>query len=107
MQEFEFQLPSSARLSGLDFLVESICTEEGLKVGMKSTLASFPGSIHWHFKKRGERGTLEITFYPPTRRLWASIQAGRRADWIEPCLDKIKTEIENRLAKDIESEGSQ
>jgi hypothetical protein len=102
MQEFEFQLPPSARLSDLDFLLESICIAEGLEVGMKSTLASFPGSIHWHFKKPGERGTLEITSYPRTRRLWASIQAGRRADWIEPCLARIKTKVENLLAKDME-----
>jgi hypothetical protein len=104
MQEFEFQVPPSARLSGLDALVESTCIAEGLEIGMKGTLASLPGSIHWHFKKPGERGTLEITSCPRTRRLWASIQAGRRADWIEPCLTKIKTEIENRLMKGKDSQ---
>ena len=104
MQEFEFRVSPSARFSNLDFLVESVCIGEGLKVSMKGTLASFPGSIHWHFKKPGERGTLEITSCPRTRRLWASIQAGRRADWIEPCLTKIRTEIENRLMKDEDSQ---
>jgi hypothetical protein len=107
MQEFEFRIPPSVRWSGLDALVESTCIAEGLEVSMKGRLASFPGSVHWHFKRPGERGVLEITSYPRTRRLWASIQAGRRADWIEPCLTKIKTEIENCLMKDIEQEDSQ
>ena len=99
MQEFEFQIPPSAQLSNLDSEVESICIGEGLQVAMKSSLARFPGSVHWHFKKPGVRGTLEITSYPLEKRLWASIQAGRRADWIEPCLEKIKAKIETHLAK--------
>ena len=107
MQEFEFQVPPFGPLAHLDSLVESVCIAEGIEVGMKDTLASFPGSIHWHFKKRGARGTLEITFYPRARRLWASIQISRRGDWIEPTLTKIKAQIESSLMKDMEPGDSQ
>ncbi len=97
MQEFEFQVPSSAQGADIDSAIESTCTTEGLQIGMKGSLASFPGSIHWHFKKPGERGTLEITSFPRDRRIWAKVQSGRRADWIEPCLTNIKVRLEKAL----------
>lgn len=97
MQEVEFQVPVSARLTGVDSMIESTCAAEGLQIGMKGGMARFPGSIHWHFKRPTERGTLEITFFPRDRRIWAQIQDGRRADWIEASLAKIKSAIEAKL----------
>jgi len=97
MQEFEFHVPTSAQLKNADGLIESLCIKEGLHVGLKGSLARFPGSIHWHFKKPGERGTLEITSSPHDRRIWAQVQSGRRADWIEPCLKTIKAKLEKAL----------
>jgi hypothetical protein len=98
MQEFEFWVPGGADISELDVLVESACSAEGLQMTMDSSLARHPGSRHWHFKKPGDRGTLEITWSPLEDRLWASIQAGRRAEWIEPCLLRIKARIEKAMA---------
>jgi hypothetical protein len=97
MREVEFHIPSSKELTRVDSSIESACSAEGLQIGMRGTLATFPGSIHWHFNKPGERGTLEITLFPRDRRIWAQIQAGRRADWIEPCLKKIKQVVEEKL----------
>jgi hypothetical protein len=97
MREVEFCVPLSARLSHGAAAIEAACSAEGLEIGMKGTLASFPGSIHWHFKKPRERGTLEITLFPRDRRIWAQIQDGRRADWIEPCLKNIKHAVEAEL----------
>jgi hypothetical protein len=99
MQEFEFQIPRTAQLTNVDSAIESTCIAEGLGIGMKGSLTSFPGSTHWHFKKPGERGTLEITSFPSDRRIWAKVQSGRRADWIEPCLIKIKAKLEKALKK--------
>jgi hypothetical protein len=97
MREVEFQVPHSQHLIHADSAIESSCVAEGLQIGMKGTLASFPGSTHWHFKRPSQRGTLEITVFPRDRRIWAQIQAGRRADWIEPCLEKIKRAVEVKL----------
>lgn len=107
MQEFQFQVPQSAQLSGMESTLESICIAEGLHIGMKGSLATFPGSIHWHFKKPGERGVLEITSCPREKKLWASIQAGRRANWIEPSLMKIKKKIESHLLNPAKQEAQQ
>jgi hypothetical protein len=97
MREVEFRIPPSAQLTYADSAIESACLAEGLEIGMKKSLASFPGSMHWHFRSPSERGTLEITFSPRDRRIWASIQDSRRAVWIDPCLAKIKRVIENNL----------
>jgi len=101
MREVEFKIPNSAQLSEADSTIEAICAAEGLQIGMKGTLASFPGSTHWHFKRPGERGTLELTVFPAARRIWASIQDGRRADWIESCLVNIKQSVEANLKESI------
>jgi hypothetical protein len=103
MREVEFQIPPSVPLADVDATVESACTAEGLQIGMKGKLASFPGSTHWHFKRPRERGVLEITFFPREGRIWAQIRDGRRADWIDPCLAKIKSVVEKKLK---ESTGS-
>jgi hypothetical protein len=97
VQEFEICIPLGAGVSELQSLVESASCAEGLQMTMAGSLAKHPGSVHWHFKKHGERGTLEITWSPRDQRLWASVQAGRRAEWIEPCVLRIKARIEDSL----------
>jgi hypothetical protein len=99
MREVEFRIPPSTQLTHADSIVESACAAEGLQIGMKSTLAKFPGSTHWHFKRASERGTLEITVFPRDRRIWASIQDGRRAAWIDSCLANIRHVVEEKLQK--------
>ena len=103
MREVEFQIPPFAPLTDIVATIESACTAEGLQFGMKGTLASYQGSTHWHFKRPRERGTLEITYFPRDGRIWAQIQDGRRAEWIDPCLAKIKSAVERKLK---ESTGS-
>jgi hypothetical protein len=103
MREVEFQVSPLSPLTDVDPTIESACTAEGLQLGMKGTLASFPGSTHWHFKRPRERGTLEITSFPRDRRIWAQIQDGRRAEWIDPCLAKIKSAVEKKLKESIGS----
>ena len=97
MRDVQFRIPPSAQLTNVDSTIESACSGEGLQIGMKSALAGFPGSTHWHFRRPSERGTLEITLFPRDRRIWASIQDGRRAIWIDLCLAKIKHVVEEKL----------
>ena len=79
MKEVEFRVPKQCDLAGAELLIESACARRGLIVAMKGTLAGYPGCVHWHWKKREAKGTLEITLYPKDRRIWAQVQDGRRA----------------------------
>lgn len=80
--------------------VESAATAVGLQIVFRTTTRSYPGSIHWHFKKLGEpRGTLEITYWPKRKRLWAKVHHGRRAKWIAGSLTELAEEINGRLAE--------
>jgi hypothetical protein len=85
------------RLQGpesLDQIIESLCRAHGLSITMKATLSKYPGSIHWHLKKGRDKGTLEITLWPRERRLWFSMQDGRRAEWVMESAQRIKHELE-------------
>jgi hypothetical protein len=97
MQEFEFAVPPHTDFAQVAMAIESTCAAAGLQIGMKGTLTTFPGSTHWHFKKPGQRGTLELTSFPRERRIWAKVQTGRRADWILPSLTKIRLELDRLL----------
>ena len=78
--------------------VEGSGAAVGLGVTLRTSLVSFPGSVHWHFRKHGERrGTLEMTFWPERRRLWVKIQAGRRAGWIRGAMEALATEMKRRM----------
>jgi hypothetical protein len=56
----------------------------GLRVASDGTLRRYPGSRHWHLKKVGSSGTLEVTHWPAKERLWVSYHANRigGAGWV-------------------------
>ena len=61
MIEVELQIADSVNTDALVKVVEQICIANRLTCILKRTLASYPGSIHWHFKKDRQKGILEIT----------------------------------------------
>jgi len=87
---------STARAAGV---IERVCEDRGLVVAMRGSLASYPGSVHWHYKQPKQKGTLEITLDVVSHRLWASVQAGRRAPWIAAELPPLRRAIESALRK--------
>jgi hypothetical protein len=78
----------------LDQTIERLSKALGLSPTLKTTSAKFPGSIHWHFKKGRERGTLEITLWPAENKLWFSMQDGRSADWVMKTAHELKQQLE-------------
>lgn len=62
-------------------MVELFCAREGLSTTVKTTLKGVPGSVHWHFKKVAEPGTLEVTYSPLDSSLYISVHKNRRARW--------------------------
>jgi len=97
MKTIEFRFPRRRHLTRAAALIESVCSRRGLSVAMKGSLAGYPGCIHWHYKQPNQRGTLELTFYPAEKRLWASVQEGRKAPWIDVELPQLRRAIEREL----------
>src|SRR5712692_7875246 len=97
MITIEVNVPLGADLRGIEQQVERCCRREGLDMKLKSSLSTYPGSIHWHFKNGIQRGTLEVTSSRKSRRLWFSVQAGRTGPWIEDTIARLKTELERQL----------
>jgi hypothetical protein len=97
MKEFEFHVPTECDLSGAEDMIEKAAAERGLRIEMKGSLASYPGCIHWHFKNQKQKGTLEITLWPQRRRIWAQVQDGRTAEWIDVELPRLRHAIENKI----------
>lgn len=54
----------------------------GLQV-QRHALKSLPPNIHWHLKKPGMVGVLEVTFLTETKEAWLSVHSNRQASWIE------------------------
>jgi hypothetical protein len=97
MTEVEFTVPQGCSLSAAASLIEKACGECGLRVSTRCALASYPGCIHWHVKRGIQPGTLELTLWEAKRRVWASVQDGRRAAWIDDALPRVKDAVETAL----------
>jgi hypothetical protein len=96
MQQVECRIRRGDDLSEAERFIENVCTRRGLQLSRKGSLSTYPGSIHWHYKRTGQTGTLEITLLAEERRIWLQVQAGRRATWIDRELPAIHREIEKR-----------
>jgi hypothetical protein len=97
MTHFEVPLSPAAVSAGLDTLVETCCREAGLTLRLKGTLAQYPGCIHWHWRREGEPGTLEVTLSPREKRLWLSIHANRAGAWAHAAAAAVQSSLRARL----------
>lgn len=97
MTEIELALPASARAARVSRVVEQAAAAAGLTPALKGTLVRYPGCVHWHFRKRGTGGTLEITFWPGGRRLWIKVAGNRRSAWMDSVIPRLQRSIESNL----------
>ena len=97
MTEIELVLPASARAARVSRVVEQAAAAAGLTPALKGTLARYPGCVHWHFRKRGTSGTLEITWWPRGRRLWIKVAGNRRGAWMDTVIPRLQRSIESDL----------
>ena len=99
MVEIELQLPKVVHEGDLVRCVEVVCVTNSLTCTLKGTLAKYPDSIHWHFKKAKQKGILEITWWEMKQRLWFKVANNRTGEWMNESLPKLKEEIEKCLMK--------
>lgn len=92
-----FEVESDGGLDGMESRIEAVCSQLHLAISLKGNLVQYPGCIHWHCRRAGTKGTLEITLWPAMQRCWISVQAGRQAAWIDSAVPAIKTALEADL----------
>lgn len=97
MIEIELHIPTDANSDSVVEVVEQVCITNGLTCVLKETLASYSGSIHWHFKQDKQKGILEITWWEDKNRLWFKVAKGRTGDWMDEAMNKLKEQIEVSL----------
>ena len=93
MTRHDLPLPPAANPAAIADLVERSCLAYGLTLTSRSTLAAYPGCIHWHWKRGRERGTLEVTLWPQEHRLWVSVHANRVGDWTEEAAARLAASL--------------
>jgi hypothetical protein len=97
MREIDFAVPHTADLARAERLIEKICARPGVVLAMKGSPSSYPGCVHWHFQRQKQKGTLELTLFARDRRVWAQVQHGRKAPWIDEELPGLQLDIERAL----------
>lgn len=93
----EIPIAKSVPLARVAQLIEECALAEGLRTALRGTLAQYAGSIHWHFKKGKEAGTLEVTLLNRERRVELSVRANRAGPWTEATLERISAALGERL----------
>ena len=92
METLDIPLPANHSCIATPALIEQAITEAGL-LAQRLELRSYPGATHWHIRRPGAKGTLELTYWPRAGRLWFAVHANRRADWIAPAIDDLSARI--------------
>jgi hypothetical protein len=93
--EIEVQNPAECDVGAA---VEATVSAMGLNITMDGTLKSFPGSRHWHLQKPRRTGTLELTWWPSTHRLWVSYHENRVGDgWVKALAAELAQAIASTL----------
>jgi hypothetical protein len=93
MVETPIVLADNAPTADIEQRAEQVCLDAGLYIARKTTLASYPGSVHWHWKQAGTPGVLELTWWPQRRRLWFAVHANRKAPWIELLMNDLEPKL--------------
>jgi hypothetical protein len=65
---------------------------------LNTTLRSYPGLQHWHLRKPGRPGTLEITCWPTGKRVWLAVHTNRQGGWIADVVPRMKAWLEEEGA---------
>ncbi len=94
MIEVELQIPDSIETESVIRVVEQVCASNELTCRLKGTLVSYPGSVHWHFKRGRQKGTLEMTWWESEHRIWFKVANGRSGEWMLESLPQLKEQIE-------------
>jgi hypothetical protein len=97
MVELDIETPKNINTNTLIDAIERVCHVHDLTCTLKGTLTKYPDSVHWHFKKGKQKGTLEITWWENKNRLWFKVADGRTGTWIKESMSKIKEEIQKAL----------
>ncbi len=97
MIRYEVKIGPKEDLSHSELLIEKCCGKELLVIVMKGGLKSYQKSVHWHFRKRDQKGTLEFTLWPEQRRIWISIHSGRKGSWMKEAIPRLRKEIEMKM----------
>ena len=93
MDTVELAISTSHDSDALIAQIERAATAEGLDIGKRLTLRTFPGSIHWHLRRPNTKGVLELTYWPSQGRLWFAVHANRRAEWIAPAIERLRASL--------------
>jgi hypothetical protein len=92
--ELDIHVPHDIDAKRMPPLIEQACAREDLIAATRGTLGTYPGCVHWHFKRAGEKGTLEVTWWPKHRKLWFKVADGREGPWIRTAMERLREQLE-------------
>ena len=95
MQTIEVPAPSDCDPAMILMQIECSVSDAGL-LATRLELRSYPGATHWHIRRPGAKGTLELTYWPSVGRLWFAVHANRRAGWIAPAIEDLMARMNFR-----------
>ena len=77
-------------------LVMKFALDLGLVVSEHES-KGYKGSRHWHVKKSGERGVVEVTWWPEKDKLWVSVRSNRQGNWTADAVAALTTFFGQKL----------
>jgi hypothetical protein len=95
LSEIDIMIPAHWNDKVIIKTVEAAC--KGLGLIQRSRLYWVKHIVRWQVKMEKQKGSLEISYLPPTKRAWFTVRKNRYAEWIDTVIPRLKTDIERRL----------
>jgi hypothetical protein len=101
MVEIPVSIPESLSdnsRTSVEAAVAAASAASSLRIATAGSLKQFPGCSHWHLKRAGATGTLEVTWWPSRGRMWVSYHSNRVGDgWVVGAAVELANDIGRRL----------
>jgi hypothetical protein len=97
--EHPITVPPTIDLTAAIPRIEACCTDAGLRITQRGSLAKYRGCTHWHFKRPNHTGTLELTVWPDQKSAWFITRSNREAEWMPSMIGELIPIIEAEFSR--------
>lgn len=94
MTEIDIDMPEAGDVVRACRRIEQVMAGHNLDLASRGTLKKHPGCIHWHWRRAGEPGTLEITLWPRKGRVWLKVHPRRWVPWMDELIPRLRRALE-------------
>jgi len=95
----DMSLPPNFALLQIEAFIDGWCAAHDLHVIQYDNLKKYAGCVQWNLEHKGKKGTLEITLWHSSSKIWFSCKERHTHRWINESVKAVKYALHNYFIK--------